>query len=144
MIDSNLIASVHQFLRPLIGTIPEILIGAERQEHVLGLIKNLEMEQRRQLKQLFDSFLLTMLAKEASDIDIGGYGCRGHIWYRIHGEKTPEPNLGQYTEDEMDFIILNILTPQQGQNLVAQRNVDFPYNLRVEGRLQRFRSLFRS
>lgn len=140
MIDNNLVASVHQFLQPLIAELPEILIGAERQEHLIGVIKNLDIDKRRLLKQLFDSFLQTMLRKEASDIDIGGYGCRGQVWFRVHGEKTPEPALGQYTEDETDAIILNILTPQQGQNLIAHRNVDFPYNLGTNGRLQRFRS----
>lgn len=140
MLDPHHITQVHQLLQPLIATIPEILAGAERQEYLIGVIKGLNLEQRHLLKQHFDQFLLTMLAKEASDIDLGGYGCRGQIWYRVHGEKTPEPNLGQYSEDETDFLILNILTPQQSQILITNRNVDFPYNLNIDGRLQRFRS----
>ena len=41
------------------------------------------------LSEVVDSILKFMVEKEASDIEIGGFGTNGHIWFRIYGQKNP-------------------------------------------------------
>ncbi|MFA4838863.1 MAG: ATPase, T2SS/T4P/T4SS family [Candidatus Neomarinimicrobiota bacterium] len=138
--DSNLIETAHQILRNFNESIPQFLYGIERQQFLINQIKNLEPDKRLVLRNLIDAFLIEMRTKNASDIDLGSYGCRNSIWFRIHGEKVTDPGLGQYSEAETDTLIINILMEQQAQNLIKYRNVDFSYGIMENGTLQRFRA----
>ncbi len=42
-----------------------------------------------------------MIEREASDIEIGGYGNKGYIWLRIYGKKERVMDFPQFTEDEV-------------------------------------------
>lgn len=138
--DTNLIDKTHQILQPLIVSIPDLLSGVDRLQYIADLLKELEIGKRQNIKKLLDEFLILMEAKEASDIDMGSFGCHGNVWYRIHGDKTPDPALGEYTETEMDFIVLNVLAVQQVQNLFKYLNADFSYNIAVDSKICRFRA----
>ena len=81
------------------------------------------------LKAHFDSFLRKMPESEASDIDIGGPGCRSQIWYRIFGNKSPNVTLGEYNIGETDILLLNILTESERHKLFEERSLDVSYSI---------------
>ena len=96
------------------------------------------------LKAHFDSFLRKMPGSEASDIDLGGPGCRSQIWYRIFGNKRTNVTLGEYDIDETDILLLNILTESERHKLFEQRSLDVSYSIFDEdgARWTRFRAHF--
>jgi len=76
----------------------------------------------------------------ASDIDIGGTGARGYIWYRIHGAKKPDITLPTFTYDEMNVLIQTIMLERQRQYLFENRNLDFSYTVFHADQMYRFRA----
>ncbi|MEP1150391.1 MAG: ATPase, T2SS/T4P/T4SS family [Balneola sp.] len=95
---------------------------------------------RLDLKQVLDGFLKKMIKNQASDIDLGGAGCNGKIWYRIFGDKSPDSKSQNFTVQETDFLLLNILVDSQRKLLLENRNLDFSYGIELEnGKSQRFR-----
>ena len=62
---------------------------------------------------------------EASDMDFGGPGARGKVWYRVFGRKSPDPDMPYYNEDEVVAILLSILSDEQKITLFKHKNVDF-------------------
>ncbi|MDD5765647.1 MAG: ATPase, T2SS/T4P/T4SS family [Candidatus Marinimicrobia bacterium] len=138
--DSNLIETARQILQNFNNSVPNFLYGIGRLQFLINQLKDFDPDKRLILRKLIDAFLIEMRAKNASDIDLGSFGCRGSIWLRIHGEKIADSVLGQYSETETDTLILNILMEQQTQDLIKYRNVDFSYSISEGGSLQRFRA----
>jgi twitching motility protein PilT len=87
-----------------------------------------------------DSYLLRMARVNASDIDMGGYGTVGHMWYRVYGEKRPSPDLGKFTLDETDLLIQSILIERQRLFLYENRNLDFSYAITEGDSMFRYRA----
>jgi len=75
---------------------------------------------------------------EASDIDLGGEGCQGKIWYRIHGVKRPWQHSEDYSFNETNLLLLNLMSDDQMENLIVKRSIDFSYSL-LSDRHRRFR-----
>jgi len=92
------------------------------------------------IKDELDRFLYLMKVKEASDIDIGGAGCNSKVWYRVYGDKKPDLELGSYSLDETDILLLNILTKKDQEFLFANRFVDFSYAIVINDTRLRFRA----
>ena len=80
-----------------------------------------------------------MFSNNASDIDMGGYGSHGKIWYRIYGQKKPDPTLGPFTVDETNVLIQSILGERQRQFMYENRNLDFSYMIVDGDKMHRFR-----
>ena len=97
-------------------------------------------EEKVIIKRMFDAFLLRMPEISASDIDFGGYGSQGRIWYRIHGSKRPDQVLPAFNYDETNVLIQSILLERQRQYLYENRNLDFSYSIIQEGNMFRFRA----
>jgi twitching motility protein PilT len=76
----------------------------------------------------------------ASDIDMGGYGSGGYIWYRIYGDKKPEQTLGKFTLDEFNVLIQSILIERQRLFLYENRSLDLSYSIVEDDKLYRFRA----
>src|SRR5438876_4000435 len=93
------------------------------------LVAREAQEERVFIKRFFDSFLTRMFEISASDIDLGGYGTQGRIWYRIHGVKKPDTKLPLFTTDEFDVLIQSMLVDRQRQYLYENRNIDFSYSI---------------
>ena len=127
-------------LRQIIGAIPETVNGVERQMLIGDLVVRLSQEEKVILKNLVDSFLTHMFEVSASDIDIGGFGSQGKIWYRIHGTKKPDPNLPTFAEDETNALIQSALGERQRQFLYENRNLDFSYTVIKDDVRHRFRA----
>ena len=116
-----------ELLKPLISKIPDTLYGLERMMHIADVVNEIEVENKMLLKAVIDSIILRMPDMDASDVDMGSSGCRGKIWYRVQGAKNPDPEAGEYTEEETNFMLLNIIMEKQQQFLFKERNVDFSY-----------------
>lgn len=138
--DNQLIEKAKPVLEKISQDIPPFYQGAERQQHIFKLLKSCDMDRRMTLRNLVEGFLAEMQINEASDIDFGGYGSKACVWYRIHGEKKPSPDLGNYSLTEADILIMNLLMEQQVDNLLAYRNVDFPYMITLNDEDFRFRA----
>ncbi|MDZ7680198.1 MAG: type IV pilus twitching motility protein PilT [Fodinibius sp.] len=70
-----------------------------------------------------------MYENEASDIDLGGPGCDNKIWYRMHGDKSPDKDAPEFTLTETDFLLHNIIMPNQREHLLENKNLDFSYSI---------------
>lgn len=127
-------------LKTIAGNIPETAYGVERQMLIGDLVTRSSQEERVILKRMLDSFLLRMFEITASDIDLGGFGSKGCIWYRIHGAKTPDTTLPKFTYDEANVIIQSILIERQRQFLYENRNLDFSYSIADGDKMHRFRA----
>ncbi len=115
------------------------LFGVERIEATASFLDELEDSDRDQLRQLFDSLLDKMMEHNASDIDLGGQGSLGQIWFRVHNNKSPVMELGAYSLDQFNILNLNILTHRQIEYLIENRNLDFSYSIDYKTENVRFR-----
>ncbi len=133
---------IKDLIRPLAGQLSKTTKGLERHNEIGRIIEDQPSETRIVLTDILEDFLLEMNDNEASDIDIGGPGCGGRIWYRIHGDKSPSEKLDQELDlVETDFLLHNVLTPTQRQHLLENKNLDFSYSVDLnEEENQRFRA----
>ena len=127
-------------LKQIAQSIPDTTYGVERMMLISDLINRQSQEEKVLIRRLLDTFLLRMVEISASDIDMGGYGSQGKIWYRVYGSKKPDITLGEYSFDEVNIIILSILMDRQRQFLYENRNLDFSYTFFHDGHMYRFRS----
>lgn len=109
-------------------TLPEYLSGTNRFQNINKMITyNLNWKQeafdhlRRLLKHMRDI--------DASDIDFGGPGSNGKIWYRVYGQKKPDDTMPQYNSDEVVAILLSALSDEQKVTLFQNKNVDFSFSI---------------
>ncbi len=127
-------------IKQVVESIPKTAFGVERQMLIGDLISRLSQEERISLRSLLESYLLRMFEIGASDIDLGGYGSGGRIWYRIHGKKQPDKTLPEFTHDEANVLIQSILLDRQRQFLFENRNLDFSYMIIMDDTMRRFRA----
>lgn len=139
--NSERLKEVSKMVRPMIEGLPETLAGVNMQQHMADLIDSRDERWRMRLKKIFEHFIIDMKRLEASDIDLGGAGCNGKIWYRIHGYKNPIDTDHFLTKKETDIWLLNLLMPYQREELFNKRNFDFSYTIeQEEGLDQRYRA----
>lgn len=127
-------------LREIAASVPDTGLGIERQMLIGDLVAKQSPAERMALRKLMDSYLLRMAKINASDIDLGGYGSGGYIWYRIYGDKKPDKALGSFTLDEFNVLVQSILIERQRLFLYENRNLDFSYSIMEDERMVRFRA----
>lgn len=127
-------------LSQIIESLPESTGGLERQMLIGDLLARTSQEEKNILKKMMDGFLLRMFEVSASDIDLGGFGAQGKIWYRIHGSKKPDPQLPTFKEDETNILVQSILGERQRHYLYEHRNLDFSYSVNHGEIRHRFRA----
>lgn len=135
-----MIETAVKMLQEISSTLPDTAPGMERQMLIGDLVSRQSPAERTALRKLMDSYLLRMSRLNASDIDVGGYGTGGHIWYRVYGEKRPAKDLGKFTLDEFNVLIQSVLIERQRLFLYENRNLDFSYSIMEGDRMYRFRS----
>ena len=132
---------VSGLIKPIIERIPKTARGNELHRRIGDLIENSEISLRVDLKEILDSFLINMIKVNASDIDLGGPGCAGKIWYRIFGDKNPLKLPKKIDYLETDILLHNILLPTQRTRLLEDKNLDFSYSINYsKDKTQRFRA----
>lgn len=118
-------------LQRLANRVPQTMQSLERQMFIgREIIGRLPDKDRLMLKEFVDYCLIEMRRREASDIDLGGWGAGGAVWLRIHGAKKPFTAFGKYETGEFDILIQNLLTENQRTLLYDQSNLDFSYHFR--------------
>ncbi len=135
------VGEAQKLLKNLATQLPTTVTGLERQMMIGDVLARMDESDKQRLRALMNYFLNKMLSVSASDIDMGGYGSQGTIWFRVYGSKKPEKTLGQYSPDENNFLIQSILGERQRTFLYENRNLDFSHMLYLEnGEFRRFRA----
>ena len=132
---------LHEILKSLIKEIPSHLVGYHRLVLINNMVEKLGDNEINLFQNFLKSVLTKMINSEASDIELGGFGTYGRIWFRIHGDKKPVANLPSLNNDESAFVILANITDEQKKILFEKRNLDFSYAFRTNstGQIYRFR-----
>ena len=132
---------VKEFVQPLAGQLGSMQEGVEYHQAIGEILERLPDPTRIAMRNIIENYLIYMDDNEASDIDLGGPGCRGTIWYRVHGVKSPVEADGTLTLVESDFLLHNLLTESQRREMIEEKNIDFSYSIEHEdGKNQRFRA----
>lgn len=140
-VQSTSIDDLKNTAKTIIGNVPSSARGLEYHMKIGELVESLDESIRINLQQILDNFLLNMYKNEASDIDLGGGGCKGKIWYRIHGRKSPFKMEGQLSVKETDVLLHNVITSSQRDILLKDKNLDFSYTIEGDdGTNLRFRA----
>lgn len=120
---------VTELIEPLAAQLKDSLKGLERHREIGKIVDSQDEETRTKLRDVIENLLKKMYKNEASDIDIGGPGCDNKVWYRIHGDKSPDKSSPEFTLTETDFLLHNLIMPSQREHLLENRNLDFSYSL---------------
>ncbi len=135
------IDKISGLLKPIIQRIPKTARGTDLHERIGDLIEESDVSFRVDLKEILDTFLLNMIKINASDIDLGGPGCAGKIWYRVFGDKSPLKMDKKIPFIETDILLHNILLSSQRNRLIEDKNLDFSYSINLnKDTTQRFRA----
>lgn len=135
-----MIDTAMQILRQVASAIPPTAPGVERQMLIGDMAGKLSPAERTAFRKLLDHLLVRMQKLNASDIDLGGYGTNGHVWYRIYGDKKPDKELPKFTSDEFSLLIQTALVERQRLFLYENRNLDFSYTVTHDETNHRFRA----
>jgi twitching motility protein PilT len=132
----------HRILRETAHHLPQTIQGLERQMMIGDVLSRMDETSKTKLLTMVNHFLGRMLAVNASDLDMGGYGSQGFIWFRIYGTKKPDPSLGRYTPDETNILIQSAIGERQRTYLYENRNLDFSHMMIIQetGEFRRFRA----
>ncbi len=135
------VVDAQKILKELASQLPSTVQGLERQMMIGDALTRTDETAKMKLLALINHFLTRMFTVNASDIDMGGYGSQGAIWYRIFGSKKPDPTLGKYTPDETNILIQSVIGERQRTFLYENRNLDFSHMIMFENNeFRRFRA----
>ncbi|HOI29506.1 MAG TPA: PilT/PilU family type 4a pilus ATPase [Melioribacteraceae bacterium] len=122
--------------------IPPTILGPERVRFIIENIDRMTQEEKIQVLNLANYILTVMLERNASDVEIGGFGAQNFVWFRIYGKKERVKELPQFTADEASALIVSLLNKNQCQFLLQNRNLDFSHTYKLDkiSRYVRFRA----
>ena len=123
-------------------TIPATLSEAGRIQFLFDQILDLSDDMRLMMRLHMHQLAIHMIHAGASDMDAGGPASNDLVWYRIDGMKKPCKELGSIPAEQMDVLILSLLTEGQVNQLIKDYSVDFSYSISGEetSRPRRFRA----
>ncbi len=116
-----------EILKKYILKVPESILGAEKVNFIVEMAQQMPGEDKVALHKMVNHILTLMIEHEASDVEIGGHGTDGFIWFRIHGNKIRVEELPKFTPLEASLLIVSLLTNNQCKHLLVGRNLDFSY-----------------
>jgi twitching motility protein PilT len=135
------IVEAQKILKEVATQLPSTVQGLERQMMIGDALTRTDETAKMKLLSLMNHFLTRMFTVNASDIDMGGYGTQGSIWYRIFGSKKPDQSLGKYSPDEMNILVQSVIGERQRTFLYENRNLDFSHMIVFENNdFRRFRA----
>lgn len=131
-----------QILYTFAKQIPPTVLGPERVRYVIDNIDKMTHDEKLLLLNLTNYILTVMLERNASDVEIGGFGTQNFVWFRVYGKKERVKDLPQFTTDEANILIVSLLNKNQCQYLLQNRNLDFSYTYKLDkiSRFVRFRA----
>jgi len=127
-IDEDLTTDALEILKKYTAKIPEHYFGIDRLIFLDSILKEVTFEETRVLNHYVNYLLRIMLLREASDLELGGFGSEGYIWLRVYGNKNIVYEIPRMTYDESALLIMNIITEKQRALLFKNRNLDFSYS----------------
>jgi twitching motility protein PilT len=119
------------FLDELKSSLPEYSMGLNR----IKLINKAVMANTAWKNESFahlKTLLQKMVTKNASDMDFGGPRANEQVWYRTYGDKVPDKELAACTDDETTAIMMSVLSGEQKNLLIKQKNLDFALTVKIE------------
>ena len=126
--------------RQIARSAPRLFVGEERLKFYADHIGRLTADQRQELRDFVEQYVGRMHPMGASDLDMGGPATGGRVWYRVDGDKKPLFETGMQSLDDLDVLILNLLSERQLGDLWEARSADFSYQIESEsGERYRFR-----
>ncbi len=140
VIPADVVQKARAILNQVIAQIPVSTQGLERQIFIGDFVEKLPIENKQMLKNFIECLLLRMQMINASDIDIGGYGGHGKVWYRIFGSKKPDPTLDVLTADDTNVLIQSLISSRQRQYLYEMKNLDFSFMIIDGDAMHRYRA----
>jgi len=116
-----------EILSAISNKIPNTVIGPERVNFIIDHIHENEEANKLVLLKFVNDMLTLMIERNASDIEIGGHGNDGFVWFRIFGKKERVKDIPRLTTDEAAVLIISLLNLNQCKHLWVNRNLDFSY-----------------
>lgn len=116
-----------EILSEISNKIPDTVIGPERINFIIDHIHENEEVNKLVLLKFVNNMLTLMIERNASDIEIGGHGNDGFVWFRIFGKKERVKDIPRLTTDEAAVLIISLLNLNQCKHLWVSRNLDFSY-----------------
>lgn len=138
-----IVPALPRIMNTVVEAIPDSMQGEDRVRFMADQVNSLLEKDRMALREYMQLFIRRTVELGASDMDVGGMGCRGMFWYRVDGDKRPYEELGEYVTDETDMLFLNLLNERQMKDLFQHYSVDFSYQLPMEAgdtKRRRFRA----
>lgn len=133
-------ARIPDFVRSLARSAPASLLGEDRLRYYAEHVNRFSEQQRNVLTAYLERFIAMMPELGASDIDLGGLGTAGRVWFRVDGHKKPYEQIGAASNDEIDVLLLNMAGEMQQKELFEHGSIDFSYQLTRGGGRLRFRA----
>ncbi|MCK4653753.1 MAG: twitching motility protein PilT, partial [Candidatus Cloacimonetes bacterium] len=118
------------FINELQSSVPEYAQGASRIKQINKVISDISRKKESYLH--IKKLLKNMVQKDASDMDFGGPRTKQKVWYRVYGDKAPDPEMPSYTNDEAAAMVLCILSDDQKNMLLKNKNLDFALSVKVD------------
>ncbi len=84
---------------------------------------NTNIELREKLFDKLKTFLLLMENKNLNYLEIGGPGSKGRIWAKVFSAFKPVSMQLSFTQDEINIMILNILSDEQFDTLITDKSI---------------------
>ncbi len=135
----KVVSNAMKVMEYVVRDMPGHYYGTERQEFIAKQLITLDDKAVQVLRYFYERILEYMRSVEASDIDLGSFGTRGDIWFRVHGNKLPQPNLPKLESPFADVLIQSLVLPRQRALLLENRSLDFSYQTTVDGEMFRYR-----
>jgi len=125
-------SNLKKILSFTLSQLPEVVNAVDRINLIADNIGKINTNYRIELRNILNKLLTSMIEREASDIEIGGFGTNNFIWLRIFGKKERVKEFPQLTNDEAAVLICNLLNTDQLKFLVKNKNLDFSYTFFYE------------
>ncbi len=137
-----MVEEAKNILKSFSEDIPSTIFGPDRINYLIESMGKLSENDKLKIIGLVNKLLTGMIERDASDIEIGGFGCKENVWLRVFGKKMIIPEFPTFTSDEAAILILSLLNDNQRRYLVVTRNLDFSYTFRYARREEdvRFRA----
>jgi len=124
--------NLKNILSSILSQLPEVINSVDRIKQVAENIEKINNKYRIELRSILNKLLISMIEREASDIEIGGFGTDNYIWLRVFGIKERVKEFPQLTSDEATILICNLLNTDQLKFLIENKNLDFSYTFFYE------------
>ena len=100
---------------------------------------NTNVELRARVFDKFRNFLLSMEEQQPSYIEIGGPGSKDKIWGKFFSAFKPVPAESVFIQDEINIMILSILSNSQLETLIEQKSMKANFEFTANETLYRYR-----